>query len=54
MRRSRGQRITIGVVAVLGVALIWLLADWPLAIALTVLWLLALPAFVVLTTGRRY
>lgn len=54
MRRTRGQRIGIALVAVVGVALIWLLADWALAIGLTALLLVALPAFVVLTTGRRY
>jgi Flp pilus assembly protein TadB len=54
LRRSRGQRLAIAAVAVLGTALIWLLVDWPLAIGLTALLLLALPAFVVLTMGRRY
>jgi hypothetical protein len=59
MRRSRQQRIGITVVAVGGVALLWILAalrilDVGLAIALTVLLLVALPAFVVLALGRRY
>ncbi|MPZ25847.1 MAG: hypothetical protein GEV12_05190 [Micromonosporaceae bacterium] len=54
MRRSRGQRVGIAVVAALGIALIWLLVDWPLAIGLTALLLVALPAFVVLAMGRRY
>jgi sRNA-binding protein len=59
MRRSRQQRIGITAVAVGGVALLWILAalrvlDVGLAIALTVLFLVALPAFVVLALGRRY
>lgn len=59
MRRSRQQRIGITVVAAGGVALLWILAalrilDVGLAIALTVLLLVALPAFVVLALGRRY
>jgi len=54
LRRSRGQRLGIAAVAVVGVALIWLLVDWPLAIGLTAMLLVALPAFVVLATGRRY
>jgi hypothetical protein len=36
------------------VALIWLLVDWQLAIGLTAMLLVALPAFVVLAMGRRY
>lgn len=54
MRRSRQQKIGIAAVAVVGVALIWIFAEWQLAVALTILFLLALPAFVVLTMGRRY
>jgi hypothetical protein len=59
MRRSRRQRVGIAVVAVGGIGLLWLLAalrvlDLGLAIAFTVLFLVALPAFVVLALGRRY
>jgi hypothetical protein len=59
LRRSRQQRIGITVVAGSGIALLWFLAalrilDVGLAIALTVLLLVALPAFVVLALGRRY
>jgi Flp pilus assembly protein TadB len=59
MRRSRRQRIGITVVAGGGIALLWALVvlgslDVGLAIALTVLLLVALPAFVVLVLGRRY
>jgi Flp pilus assembly protein TadB len=54
MRRSRRQKIGIAAVAVVGIAVIWLFAEWQLAIALSVLLLLTLPAFVVLTMGRRY
>ncbi|MGH3682724.1 MAG: hypothetical protein ACRDT2_21030 [Natronosporangium sp.] len=54
LRRSRGQRTGIAVAAVLGAGIIWLLLPWPLAIALTAMLLVALPAFVVLTMGRRY
>ncbi|HLU44771.1 MAG TPA: hypothetical protein VKZ67_07130 [Natronosporangium sp.] len=54
LRRSRAQRWGIAAVAVIGTVLIWLFADWPLAIGLTVVWLVALPALVVLTMGRRY
>jgi Flp pilus assembly protein TadB len=53
LRRSRGQRLGIAAVAVVGVALIWLLVDWQLAIGLTAMLLVALPAFVVLAMGRR-
>lgn len=54
LRRTRAQRAGITAVAVVGTVLIWLFADWPLAIGLTVVWLVALPALVVLTMGRRY
>jgi hypothetical protein len=54
LRRTRSQRIGIVVLTVLGIVVIWLLAPTPLAVALSVLLLLALPAFVVLTLGRRY
>jgi hypothetical protein len=54
LRRTRNQRIGISVLTVLGIVVIWLLAPTPLAVALSVLLLLALPAFVVLTLGRRY
>lgn len=54
MRRSRRQRFTIGAVAVVALALIWIFADWRLAVPLTALLVLALPAVVVLSTGRRY
>lgn len=59
LRRSRQQRIGITAVAVGGVALLWILValsllDAGLAIALTVLFLVALPAIVVLAIGRRY
>jgi Flp pilus assembly protein TadB len=59
MRRSRRQRIGITVVAGGAIAVLWLFTvlgavDVGLAIALTVLLLVALPAFVVLALGRRY
>ena len=54
LRRTRNQRIGISVLTALGIVVIWLLAPTPLAVALSVLLLLALPAFVVLTLGRRY
>lgn len=54
MRRTRGQRLGITAVAAVAVALIWIFADWQLAVPLTALLVLALPAVVVLTTGRRY
>jgi Flp pilus assembly protein TadB len=54
MRRSRRQKLGITAVAFLGIALIWIFAEWRLAIGLTALLLIALPAFVVLTMGRRY
>lgn len=59
LRRSRRQRIGITVVAGGAIAVLWLFTvlgavDVGLAIALTVLLLVALPAFVVLALGRRY
>jgi Flp pilus assembly protein TadB len=54
MRRSRRQKLGIAAAAVVGIAVIWIFADWQLAIGLTALLLVALPAFVVLTMGRRY
>jgi hypothetical protein len=54
MRRSRGQKLGIGLTALVAVVLIWVFLDWPLAVPLTALVLLGLPAFVVLTMGRRY
>lgn len=59
MRRSRRQRVGITVVAGGAIAVLWLFTvfgavDVGLAIALTVLLLVALPAFVVLALGRRY
>lgn len=54
MRRSRKQHLGIAAVAAVAIALIWILIDWQLAIGLTFLVLVATPAFVVLTIGRRY
>lgn len=54
MRRSRGQKLGIAAAAAVVVAVIWLTVDWPLAIGLSALVLLLLPAIVVLTMGRRY
>lgn len=54
LRRSRAQRIGIGVAAGLAGAVIWMFADVGLAIGLTALMLLVLPAVVVLLLGRRY
>jgi Flp pilus assembly protein TadB len=59
LRRSRRQRIGITVVTGGAIAVLWLFTvlgavDVGLAIALTVLLLVALPAFVVLALGRRY
>jgi Flp pilus assembly protein TadB len=58
LRRSRRQRIGIAAVAGGVIALLWLgvamgNVDVGLAIALTVLLLVALPAFVVIALGRR-
>jgi hypothetical protein len=54
MRRTRNQKLGIAAVAAVVVALVWVFVDWPLAIALTALTLVALPAVVVLTMGKRY
>ncbi len=59
MRRSRRQRVGITVLAGGAIAVLWLFTVFGavnvgLAIALTVLLLVALPAFVVLALGRRY
>lgn len=58
MHRSRRQRLTIGTVAVGALAVIWVWTavtrEWGLGILLSALLLLALPAFVVLTMGKRY
>ncbi|QSB16366.1 hypothetical protein JQS43_08825 [Natronosporangium hydrolyticum] len=54
MRRTRTQRLGIAAVALVALALIWLFVEWQLAIGLSALVLLVLPAFVVLTMGRRY
>lgn len=54
MRRSRKQHLGIAAVAAVAIALIWIFIDWQLAIGLTFLVLVATPAFVVLTIGRRY
>lgn len=54
MRRTRRQRLGIAGAAAALLLVIWLFADWRLAIGLTALVLLALPAVVVLTMGRRY
>lgn len=54
MRRSRRQRMAIAGVALVAVAALWIFVDWQLAVPLTALLAIALPAVVVLTTGRRY
>ena len=54
MRRSRRQRLGITAFAVVAAGLLWVFVEWQLALILTILLLLALPAFVVLTMGRRY
>lgn len=54
MRRSRKQHLGIAAVAALAIALIWVFIDWQLAIGLTFLVVVATPAIVVLTMGRRY
>lgn len=53
-RRSRGERAGIGVVAGLGVLLVWVLVD-PLAlrIGITAVLAVAAPALVVITLDRR-
>jgi hypothetical protein len=53
-RRSRGQRVGIIVVPLAAVALIWLLVpDLALRVVLTVVIVIALPALVVVTLGRK-
>lgn len=53
-RRSRAERITIGLVAALVVAAIWwYFDDLGAKIALTALVIVALPALIVLTLDRR-
>lgn len=59
MRRSRRQRFGITAAVVGGLVVLWALVvagslDVGLAIGLSVLLLVALPAFVVLVLGRRY
>ena len=55
LRRSRGERIGITVVALLVVAAVWLLVpDLALRLVLTVLLVLVLPPIVVVVLGRRY
>jgi Flp pilus assembly protein TadB len=54
MRRSRRQHLGIAAAAAAVIALIWIFIDWQLAIGLTFLVVVATPAIVVLTMGRRY
>lgn len=54
MRRGRREKLGIALVAAAAVALIWVFVEWQLAIGLTALVLLVLPAVVVLAKGRRY
>ena len=54
LRRSRGERTGIAMLALIALGLVWyLLDDWPMRIGLTALILIGLPAFVVLALDRR-
>jgi hypothetical protein len=53
-RRSRGQRIGIVLVPLLATAAVWLLVpDLALRVVLTIVIVMAMPALVVLTLGKR-
>ena len=55
LRRSRGERIGILVVAVLALVAVWfLIPDLALRLVLTVLMALVLPPLVVVVLGRRH